>query len=244
MSCTWWAGAKPDGEPYRAQVVAAAAGLPVQLHVNASGAELRDLYSRAALFWHATGLGEDDEAHPERLEHFGITTVEAMSAGAVPVVIAKAGQLELFEDGLAGYHWRTIDELVDRSRELVADPVRRTFMADRAVEAATCFAPEAFAARLEALVARLGALPPLHGRGRRRDHRQRLDALPGEEHIGGNDAQLGGLVRLGHHRQVVGADAGQHRRHVELTGHLALGPGGGTRGGQVGPGAGDQRGAR
>ena len=95
------------------------------MHLNATGAEVRDLYSRAALFWHATGLGEDEETHPERLEHFGISTVEAMSAGAVPVVIGRAGQLELFEDGIAGYHWQTLDELVARTGQLMADPVGR-----------------------------------------------------------------------------------------------------------------------
>jgi glycosyltransferase involved in cell wall biosynthesis len=152
-------GCEARGAGYLADVEAAAAGLPVHLHVNASGAQLRDLYSRAAIFWHATGLGEDEETHPERFEHFGITTVEAMSAGAVPVVIAKAGQLELFIDGLAGYHWRTLDELVERTGELMVDPVRRAFMADRAVEAAARFGPEAFGTRLEALVARLEALP-------------------------------------------------------------------------------------
>ena len=29
----------------------------------------------------------DPDRHPDRFEHFGITTVEAMSAGAVPIVI-------------------------------------------------------------------------------------------------------------------------------------------------------------
>lgn len=143
------------GEDYVERVRAAAEGLPVRLHLNASGAEVRDLYSRAALFWHATGLGEDPEAHPERLEHFGISTVEAMSAGAVPVVIGVAGQLELFDDGVAGYHWQTVEELVARTGELMADPVERAFMADRAVEAAGRFGPEPFAAHLEELVATL-----------------------------------------------------------------------------------------
>ena len=107
------------------------------------------------MFWHATGLGEDTDTHPERLEHFGISTVEAMSAGAVPVVIGRAGQLELCEGGVAGYHWQTVDELVARTAELIADPVGRALMADRAVEAAARFGPEPFAARLEELVASL-----------------------------------------------------------------------------------------
>ena len=151
-------GCEARGERYVERVRAAAEGLPVCLHLNATGAEVRDLYSRAALFWHATGLGEDEETHPERLEHFGISTVEAMSAGAVPVVIGRAGQLELFEDGIAGYHWQTLDELVARTGQLMADPVGRAYMADQAVEAAARFGPEPFTARLEGLVAGLDAL--------------------------------------------------------------------------------------
>jgi glycosyltransferase involved in cell wall biosynthesis len=143
------------GEAYLAEVREVARGLDVELHVNASGAQVRALYGRASLFWHATGLGEDEEAHPERFEHFGITTVEAMSAGVVPVVIAKAGQLELFEPDTAGLLWNTIDELVEHSRQLIAEPERRAAMADAAVAEAQRFLRLAFAARLNQLVGRL-----------------------------------------------------------------------------------------
>ena len=74
--------------------------------------ELRSLFARASVYWHATGLGEDPELHPERMEHFGIATVEAMSAGAVPVAIGVAGQLEVFDDGVEGFHFHDLDELL------------------------------------------------------------------------------------------------------------------------------------
>ncbi len=32
-----------------------------------------DLFAAASIYWHAGGLGEDPERHPERFEHFGIT---------------------------------------------------------------------------------------------------------------------------------------------------------------------------
>ena len=88
-------GCSPLDTPYLDQVRAAAAGLDVVFHVDATGAELDDLYGRAALYWHATGLEEDVDADPVRAEHFGITTVEAMSAGAVPVVMAAGGQPDI-----------------------------------------------------------------------------------------------------------------------------------------------------
>ena len=88
-SSTWRAAAAPRTGPTSTTCGRAADGLPVVLHVDARGAELDALYRRAAVYWHATGLGEDLDADPVRAEHFGITTVEAMSAGAVPVVIGR-----------------------------------------------------------------------------------------------------------------------------------------------------------
>ncbi len=67
--------------------------------VNISRQELKDVYESAKVFWHATGLGEDPDAYPERQEHFGISTVEAMAAGCVPVVINRGGQREIVEHG-------------------------------------------------------------------------------------------------------------------------------------------------
>lgn len=147
------------GEPYLARVRAAAEGLPVHLHVNATGAEVRALYRRASLFWHLTGLGADPDVHPERFEHFGITTVEAMSAGVVPVVLGRAGQLELFESGVAGYHVAGVADLVARSSELIGAADLRTAMADAAEAAASAFLRPAFSRRLREVVAEVLSSP-------------------------------------------------------------------------------------
>ena len=52
-------------------------------------------YKLAKIYWHASGFGEDLETHPEKAEHFGITTVEAMINGLVPIVIDAGGQKEI-----------------------------------------------------------------------------------------------------------------------------------------------------
>ena len=91
-------GCAPEHAAYLDQIRAAADRLPVVLHPDATGTELSALYGRASIFWQA-GLDEDIERHPDRYEHFGIATVEAMSAGAVPVVIDAAGQIEIVEQG-------------------------------------------------------------------------------------------------------------------------------------------------
>jgi glycosyltransferase involved in cell wall biosynthesis len=146
-------GCSADDRPYLDAVLAEAEGLPVDVHVDASGAELDALYRQASIYWHAAGLGEDEEANPDRMEHFGITTVEAMSAGAVPVAFAAAGPLEAFRDGVEGHHFRTIEELVRSTAGLLSEPDRRATMAAAATERARHFGPDAFARRLRAHVA-------------------------------------------------------------------------------------------
>lgn len=152
-------GCSAVDEPYLEAVREAAQGLPVEFHVNAPGEQLADLYDRATLFWHATGLGEDPELHPERLEHFGIATVEAMSAGAVPLVLGAAGQLEIVQDGVSGRHFATLGELVDRTAELIADPDELARLATGAAERAQHFGLDAFAERLEAILSDIEETP-------------------------------------------------------------------------------------
>ena len=109
-----------------------AAGLAVEFHVDAPRAELLDLYATSALFWHAAGFEVREDRHPERLEHFGIVTVEAMMHGAVPLVVPAGGPAEIVDDGQTGRHWRTVDELVAVTRGLIADPTGTAALRDAA----------------------------------------------------------------------------------------------------------------
>ncbi len=55
------------------------------------------------------------------MEHFGITTGEAMSAGCVPVVINKGGQPEIVRDGVDGFVWNDSRELKEITLKLITD---------------------------------------------------------------------------------------------------------------------------
>jgi glycosyltransferase involved in cell wall biosynthesis len=125
----------------------AAAGLPVHFHVNASYDDLRRLYAGASLFWHAAGFGVDEDLHPELTEHFGMSTVEAMSAGCVPIVVARGGQREIVSHGESGYLWNTVDELVLLTRSLLSSPEERTRIAAAARERSRDFSRKQFAER-------------------------------------------------------------------------------------------------
>lgn len=87
-------------------------GENIKIIVNSSFAVLQSYYSKAKIFWHATGYGGD-------AEHFGITTVEAMAAGCVPIVFAGGGQLEIITDRENGFFWENKEELITRTLEVI-----------------------------------------------------------------------------------------------------------------------------
>lgn len=94
--------------------------LPVKFVVDPNFDKLKTLYSKSKFFWHAAGFGIDEETDPEKVEHFGMTTVEAMSAGAIPVVIAKGGQKEIITGG-TGFLCKDAEEIAEHTITLIRD---------------------------------------------------------------------------------------------------------------------------
>ncbi|MDP9312889.1 MAG: glycosyltransferase family 4 protein [Chloroflexota bacterium] len=140
---------QPAQRAYLRRVQAATVGYPIQVHVNAPLATVRQLYSSASLFWHAAGFGEDEERNPDAVEHFGITTIEAMAAACVPVVIAKGGQVETVEAGVSGLLWHTLAELQVHTRLLIEDAALRERLAAGARVRSQQFSFQVFAARVQ-----------------------------------------------------------------------------------------------
>lgn len=145
-------GCDAPNRDYALAVKRAVKDLPVEVHINASGSVVERLLGEATLYWHGAGLGEDSERHPERFEHFGISVVEAMAAGAVPLVFAAAGPAEIVQNGVDGAHWRTLDELGELTVALASDEVRRGALAAAAVRRADHFSATSFAERLHGLL--------------------------------------------------------------------------------------------
>jgi glycosyltransferase involved in cell wall biosynthesis len=120
------------------------AGYPIHLHGDAPYADLQDLYRRASIYWHAAGHGVNVETNPADVEHFGMSTAEAMANGAVPVVIRVGGQVEVVEDGRDGFLWATIDELKARTLQVASDSALRQRLACAARERSKHFSRERF----------------------------------------------------------------------------------------------------
>jgi glycosyltransferase involved in cell wall biosynthesis len=111
-----------ENQAFYEQIKDKASGLPIRFETTLDHQAVMKLYSQARLFWHATGYEVDQTLHPEKVEHFGIATVEAMAAGAIPFVIASGGQTEVLPKEIKPYCWNKVSELVSNTTLLLRDP--------------------------------------------------------------------------------------------------------------------------
>lgn len=147
-------GSLPDNH-YLAMVedaVNKASGCPIALKPNISVAEVKECYRKAAIFWHACGL---EENRPERVEHFGMTTVEAMQNYCVPIVIDGGGQREIVEHGECGFRFSTIAELQQFTLQCLGDHPLRERLAQKAYERSHLFDFDVFKSGVETIFAEM-----------------------------------------------------------------------------------------
>ncbi len=129
-----------------------AKGYPIEFLINASHDKLWKEGAKAKIYWHATGYGEDLSKNPHLAEHFGISTVEAMGAGVVPVVISAGGQLEIVKDGENGFLWNDLSEFEQKTLRLINDEKLLSKMAESASYRAREFSEENFCKKIQEIV--------------------------------------------------------------------------------------------
>lgn len=125
---------------------------PIEFLVNKNNEDLWEIYSKAKIYWHASGIGEDLEKNPEYAEHFGISTVEAMGAGTVPVVINAGGQKEIVEYNKNGLLWDTTEELEKSTLKLIGDPKLLDKLSKEARNVSKKFSKERFSEDINNLI--------------------------------------------------------------------------------------------
>ncbi len=84
-----------------------------------------------------------------------MTTVEAMSAGAVPVVFNSGGHRETVAHAADGFLWDEPHELAAHTERLMADTRLRSRLAVRAVASGARFSRSAFNASVDSIIERL-----------------------------------------------------------------------------------------
>ena len=88
----------PVHEAYTDEVRALAAKVGnVEILSNIGGAQLKALMKTISVVWSFTG-GVAPNENPADAEHFGIAVVEAMSAGAIPVLVDRGGLREIVNE--------------------------------------------------------------------------------------------------------------------------------------------------
>ncbi len=108
-----------EDKKYLAQIKRKKRGLPVEFYHDLNRQQLLKWYGKASIYWHATGFGINQEKHPEKVEHFGISTAEAMAAGCVPIVHGKGGQVEILGENLKDLLWLKEEACLTKTKQII-----------------------------------------------------------------------------------------------------------------------------
>ena len=128
------------------------------LYGNIEADALKKIYSNAHIYWHAAGIDVDPAKYPERLEHFGITVVEAMASGCIPVVVNKGGPAEIVRKGVDGFCFDNQNELIEHTLNLInlISDINRieewTSLSNNSLNRAREFTKEKFYKRLSTII--------------------------------------------------------------------------------------------
>lgn len=145
-------GSSKEGKEIVSKLMGQAKGYPIEIIVDVEHGRLEKEYASAAIFWHAAGYGIDEKKNPQLVEHFGIATAEAMSAGCVPIVINKGGQPEIVKTGENGYLWDSTDSLKKITLQLIRSPDKMKKLSKEAEKASNKFSKERFCSDLSTLI--------------------------------------------------------------------------------------------
>lgn len=145
-------GLNNNDKPYFEKLKKQSRNYNIKFYPNVGFKKLRELYGKAKIYWHAAGFGEDLEKYPEKAEHFGITTVEAMASGCIPLVFKAGGQLEIVDDKKNGFFWKTKEELISLTEKILKNYSNYKDVAENAIKKSRFFSKEVFEKRLREIL--------------------------------------------------------------------------------------------
>ncbi len=115
------AGGSIADNPYLQKVFNRAEKIPeerIKILSNISAQEISELFQKASVFWHLCGF---KETNPANIEHFGMSTLEGMAQGVVPIVFNGGGQREVVQEGQNGFLCNNLEELVQKTELLITN---------------------------------------------------------------------------------------------------------------------------
>ena len=127
-------GDTPEEQGYFRSLLDSAVGASIELIPNATIGQVREAYSNAAIYWHAQGVGTDENLFPHEQEHFGISVVEAMGAGCIPLVHASGGPREIVSPDFEDLTWSDRIGLLAATRKVVGSTLTQREALRRSAE--------------------------------------------------------------------------------------------------------------
>lgn len=108
-----------DNDYYKELTQLAGDNSRIEFKPNISFSELLKLYKTAEIYWHMAGIDIDTSKNPEKVEHLGITPLEAMASGCIVLGYNAGGLQELITDGKTGFLFKSQRELANKMNEII-----------------------------------------------------------------------------------------------------------------------------
>lgn len=126
-------------------------GYPIEFLLDPPFTYIKELYEESRFFWSLAGVSANESRQPERCEHFGITLVEAMASGCIPLTIRKGGFREIITPS-SGILCDTQDELIIQTKKLITQPKIQYQISQSAQKRARHFSIAKFKARFQKII--------------------------------------------------------------------------------------------
>ncbi len=115
--------------------------------------ELLQLYKKSKYYWHMAGIGVDAEKEPEKVEHLGITPLEAMASGAIVFGYKVGGLKEIIKHNETGYLFTSKNELLQFIMEIDGNKEKQLDITTHAYEyVKTNFSYNTFKNKVEEII--------------------------------------------------------------------------------------------
>jgi len=140
------------GDDYYQELLKMAKNYPIQVIKNPDFQTVKKLYAQSKIFWSASGYGIDEQKEPQKVEHFGMTIVEAMVSGCIPLVVEKGGAKEIIIDQENGFFWETEDQLIEVTKKILDDEKLLEKIQGKVIESGRRFSVENFTNKFNEII--------------------------------------------------------------------------------------------
>lgn len=137
-------GVEVGADEYLKHLKKISKGINIEFVESPSFEMIKNIFGQSKIFWSGSGFEVDEKTNPEKTEHFGMTLVESMSAGCVPIAYSAGGHKEIIKDGVNGYLWTSKNDLIGLTDQVINTPNLAASLSKKAIETSKKFGYEVF----------------------------------------------------------------------------------------------------